>query len=76
MDDRYMVDSVQDKVTHLEQRITALEAEVEAICGEDSVHAVATIAQQPTYFVGRICCDAGKHPFSSQTMLFRNTKQH
>ena len=44
----------------MEQRITALEREVEALCIDGAPHPVATSAQQETYFVGRVCCDTGE----------------
>lgn len=47
-------------MAYLEGRITALEQEVEASCGEGALRPVATAVQQEAYFVGRVCCDAGK----------------
>jgi hypothetical protein len=71
-----MVDNIQEKVSHLEQRITKMEAAVRSTAGDESVHPVASVAQNQTCFVGRICCDTGESAMQTCTVACLGSDNH
>lgn len=70
---RFMVDRIADKAAYLDHRISTFEREVETACGEGYPHAVGTAAQNPTIFVGRICCDTEDGRLNSQSVVLEGS---
>ncbi|KAL4552225.1 hypothetical protein Ndes2526B_g06451 [Nannochloris sp. 'desiccata'] len=70
---RFMVDRIADKAAYLDHRISTFEREVEAAGGEGYPHAVGTAAQNPTVFVGRICCDTEDGRLNPQSVVLEGS---
>lgn len=62
------------QVAFLEGRIVAAEEEAAAALGCDA-HPVAAAAQQPSLFVGRICCDAEGGRLNPQSLLLEGSQR-
>lgn len=71
-DARFMVDRLIDKAAYLDYRITTFERAVEAAGGGEP-HSVATAAQNPTVFVGRVCCDTEDSKINPQSVLLEGS---
>jgi DNA polymerase alpha subunit B len=71
-DARFMVDRLMDKAAYLDHRITTFERAVEAAGGGEP-HSVATAAQNPTIFVGRVCCDTENSKINPQSVLLEGS---
>ena len=70
---RFMVDRLADKAAYIQHRIATFEAEVEAAAGAGATHPVATAAQQPSYFVGRVCCDTENERLNPQSIVLEGS---
>jgi DNA polymerase alpha subunit B len=70
---RFMVDRIADKAAYLDHRISTFEQEVEAACGEGYPHAVGTASQNPTIFVGRVCCDTEDGRLNPQSVVLEGS---
>jgi DNA polymerase alpha subunit B len=70
---RFMVDRIADKAAYLDHRISTFEREIEAACGEGYPHAVGTASQNPTIFVGRICCDTEDGRLNPQSVVLEGS---
>lgn len=68
-----MVDRLGDRAAYLDYRISTFEREVEAACGEGYPHAVATAAQNSTFFVGRVCCDTEDGRMNAQSVALEGS---
>ena len=70
---RYMVDRIADKVAYIEHRISQIEAELEEKNPETFMASLATAVQQPSTFVGRICCDTENGRLNAQSVLLEGS---
>lgn len=70
---RFMVDRLDDKAAYINHRISTFECEVENICGAGSAHPVGTAAQQPTFIVGRVCCDTEGEHLNAQSVILEGS---
>ena len=70
---RYMVDRLSDKAAYIDHRISHVECEVEETCPEGIVQSLSVAVQQPSCFVGRVCCDTDDGRLNAQSVLLEGS---
>ncbi|KAK9852103.1 hypothetical protein WJX84_008094 [Apatococcus fuscideae] len=68
----YMSDKIFNKVAHVDERISSFAAAWEAAHPDITCSPVASTAQEPAWYVGRICCDSEGRLNDSSILLEGN----
>ena len=69
---KYMFNRIEDRAAYIEHRINVFEDEIETQM-KHPPHPVASACQEPTVFVGRICCDSEEGRLNAQSLLLEGS---
>lgn len=70
---RYMTNSLMQRVTYIENRLCLFERLLEENGAPFALRSLAVAVQEPSYFVGRICCDTEESHLNPKSIMLEGS---